>query len=138
MVKHQHNQTKYQSLALWLCAKYGIVCPNLRDSFTAGGKSALIVNNKRVCAQAPRVLINLLKNMPQIKRIFKEKIGAYNEIPFYASYAKTPQSSYYATWRKLVVKNLSDTIGSSMFPLNDIFDWKFIGEANKQVILEMK
>jgi len=131
------GQTKYQRLALWLCSRHGVVSPNIRDSFTAGGQLALTINGKRVCERVPRVLINFLKNMPRIREVFENNTDVYSEIPLYASYASQAVGSYYDAWRKLVIKNLKDTVGASRIPLDKVFDMRFLGESDGEARVEM-
>lgn len=33
-----NSSTKYKQASLWLCSRHSIICPNIRDFFTAGGK----------------------------------------------------------------------------------------------------
>lgn len=131
------EQTKYQRLALWLCSRHGVVSPNIRDSFTAGGQLALVIDDRRVCERVPRVLINFLKNMPQIIDVFEKHTDVYSEIPLYASYSANAKGSYYECWRKLVVTNLKATIGGSDFPLDDIFNMRFVGERSGEAKVEI-
>lgn len=43
---NKNDHKKYKNLSKWLVAKYSIVDSNLRDSFTAGGKSTIRLNDE--------------------------------------------------------------------------------------------
>lgn len=60
-----NNSEKYGRLALWLVTKQGVVCPSLRDTFSAGGK-IIISTKKNIYPNAPRILYNLTKNISGI------------------------------------------------------------------------
>lgn len=53
-----YRQDKYKRAALWMCSRYSVICSNLRDAFSAGGKVEEIggVKFKR---KMPQVLNNL-------------------------------------------------------------------------------
>lgn len=57
-----NGNDKFGRLAIWLITREGVVCPNLRDLFTAGGKGT-IESNKVTYQNVPRIFINLIDNM---------------------------------------------------------------------------
>jgi len=59
---------KYGRFAIWLVKNEGIVCPNVRDAFTAGGKGDIFVNNK-IYKNIPRIFIKLFENIKPIIEI---------------------------------------------------------------------
>lgn len=60
---------KFARLAIWLVTREAIVCPNVRDLFTAGGKDNYLIKNK-MYKNIPRVFINLFENIDSILVIF--------------------------------------------------------------------
>ncbi|NLB64356.1 MAG: hypothetical protein GX801_09670 [Fibrobacter sp.] len=60
-----NSPEKYGRLALWLITKKSIVCPNVRDSFTAGGQKNYKIGNEKIY-NVPRVFINMLQNITDI------------------------------------------------------------------------
>ena len=56
---------KFGRLAIWLVTREGVVCHNLRDSFTAGGKGQILIGRK-IYKNIPRILINLFNNLSYI------------------------------------------------------------------------
>lgn len=77
--------TKYQNLASWLAARYGVVDSSLRDRFSAGGKVDLEVGN-RLYSKLPRVFLHLKNNASEIieavKRIPPDEAKYYWDSPF--------------------------------------------------------
>jgi len=62
------SSDKFGRLAIWLVTREAVVCPNVRDLFTAGGKSDYLIN-KKTYKNIPRVFLNLFYNMPRILEV---------------------------------------------------------------------
>jgi hypothetical protein len=43
-----NSNDKFGRLAIWLVTREAVVCPNVRDLFTAGGKIDIIVGKKLI------------------------------------------------------------------------------------------
>lgn len=56
---------KFGRLAIWLVTREAVICPNVRDLFTAGGKRDYTVGNK-IYPKVPRIFLNLFDNIPTI------------------------------------------------------------------------
>jgi hypothetical protein len=63
-----HRQDKYSRFAIWLVKNEGVVCPNVRDAFTAKGRADILLNNEEY-KQVPRIFINLFENINSIIEI---------------------------------------------------------------------
>lgn len=59
------SNNKFNRLVLWLVGYKGIVSTNLRDYFTAGGKSNITINGETF-SNVPRIFINLMENFPKV------------------------------------------------------------------------
>lgn len=64
------NTDKFARLAIWLVTRESVVCPNIRDHFTAGGQEEYLLNGT-VNKNMPRVFINLFNNLNSILDIIK-------------------------------------------------------------------
>lgn len=60
-----NSNNKFGRLALWLITSESIVCPNVRDLFSAGGKRTTIIKGKTY-GSVPRIFLNLFKIIPQV------------------------------------------------------------------------
>ena len=60
-----NSNDKFGRLAIWLVTREAVVCPNVRDLFTAGGKKKVIIG-KKVYKSVPRIFINLFNNIENI------------------------------------------------------------------------
>lgn len=60
------KQDKYKRAALWMCSRYSVICSNLRDTFSAGGKVEEIGGVRFKC-KMPQVLKTLYQNRGLIK-----------------------------------------------------------------------
>lgn len=59
---------KFSRLAIWLVTREAVVCPNVRDLFTAGGKDDYLIKNK-LYKDIPRVFIKLFDNIDSVLEI---------------------------------------------------------------------
>jgi hypothetical protein len=60
-----NSSDKFSRLAIWLATREAVVCPNVRDLFTAGGKNDYVIN-KKMYQKVPRIFLNLFDNSPSI------------------------------------------------------------------------
>lgn len=60
-----NSNDKFGRLAIWLVTHEAVVCPHVRDLFTAGGKRDLKIGNN-VYQKVPRIFLNLFDNLPDI------------------------------------------------------------------------
>jgi hypothetical protein len=56
---------KFARLAIWLVTKESVVCPNIRDLFTAGGKDDYLIKNN-IYKHIPRIYIKLFENIDSV------------------------------------------------------------------------
>lgn len=62
---------KFGRLGLWLTTRESVVCPNVRDLFSAGGRGSFTIKEKTL-NNIPRILINLFENAVQISEVVKQ------------------------------------------------------------------
>lgn len=62
------RQDKYKRAALWMCSRYSVICSNLRDTFSAGGKVEEI-GGVKFKHKMPQVLNNLYQYRKLIRNI---------------------------------------------------------------------
>lgn len=58
----------FNRCAFWLYESESVICPNVRDQFTAGGKGMVEWNKKKYYG-IPRIIIKLIESLDQIKEI---------------------------------------------------------------------
>ncbi len=61
------KQDKYKRAALWMCSRYSVICSNLRDTFSAGGKVEEI-GGVKFKHKMPQVLNNLYQYRTLIRK----------------------------------------------------------------------
>jgi hypothetical protein len=98
---------KFARLAIWLVTREGVVCPNIRDLFTAGGKGHRLVG-KKTYKNIPRIFLNLFDNLDFII----ETIGQTSPIELSDYWGiKTNEKKKIADWIELISlqsKKISD------------------------------
>lgn len=91
-------QSDFNRYALWLYDIESIICPNIRDQFSAGGLDDIEWKTKKY--KVPRIIINLTVMLEEVKGILinvdKEELINY--------WKKSPQDRI-STWIDLVDKN---------------------------------
>lgn len=92
---------KFNRVSIWLATRESIVCPNIRDLFTAGGKQDLILDSK-IYEKAPRIFLNLLDNYSDILELLLQvpvkELSEYWE-------NKTHEKTKIFDWINLVSEN---------------------------------
>ena len=92
------DRDKFARLAIWLVTREGVVCPNIRDLFTAGGKGHFLVG-KETYKNLPRIFLNLFDNLDFII----ETINQTSPIELSEYWGiKTSEKNKIADWIELV------------------------------------
>jgi hypothetical protein len=115
------SSDKFARIAIWLVKEKSIVCPNLRDIFTAGGKKDFEYKNISI-KKLPKIQFNLLHNFQGIISLIletdDEKLSEFWNKP-------TSEKTKIEDWIELILTN-------SNFVLEEKFD------AFQKITLEMK
>lgn len=105
------SSNKYNRMNLWLASVEGVVVPNTRDLFTAGGQKTIEFAGKNYVV--PKIIFTLCDSLPKIKNLLSdydiEELSEYWEMDI------TPENTF-KNWSELVAKN-AKTI--THFPLTD-------------------
>lgn len=79
-----NNSDKFNRLALWLVTDQSIVCPNIRDVFTAGGRADLTVNDVNYFS-VPRIFKHLYENRIEVAELINDsdtdELSAFWKMP---------------------------------------------------------
>lgn len=103
-----NTNRKYNGVAMWLIKHEGIVCPNVRDLFSAKGKAPYTLGGT-VYPDVPRVLINLFNNFPDIITIIEDTSAA--DLSTYWE-VTTSEEDKISDWIDLVSDNV-ETLASA-------------------------
>ena len=93
-----NRNDKFNRVAVWLATRESIVCPNIRDLFTAGGKVDIIIGTKTY-ERVPRIFLNLFNNRPKISENIMQ-ISAVELSEYWEK--KTTEESKVSDWIELV------------------------------------
>lgn len=121
----QHTK-KYAKLATWLVAKHGVVAPSLRDTFTAGGKISLTVNNQTY-ANLPKIYFHLQENSAAIKKTVEQT--SVEDLEYYWSTKNVQPKEKLKTWIDLVQRH-TDKAVSNKLNISGFFDHTDITKEN--------
>jgi len=103
-----NRATKFARLAIWLVTREAVVCPNLRDLFTARGKDRFTIDNQTY-DEVPRIFITLFQNMVTILKVLEDTPASMHST-FWDK--KTSESNKIGDWIDLVAMHAS-TVNSA-------------------------
>jgi len=110
-----NKNDKYSRFAMWLSTREGIICPNVRDIFTAGGQVTFLHNEKKY-QNNPKILIQLFQSIDLIKlqlnSFTNDELSEYWLIAF-------DDKKRYNIWKDLIIKN-ANTIIKNNLPITEI------------------
>jgi len=93
-----NSSNKFSRLAIWLATQEAVVCPNVRDLFTAGGRNFYSLGPKTY-KNVPRIFLNLFENSYRVLDILlmtsADELGEYWGV-------KTSNKSKVQDWINLV------------------------------------
>lgn len=95
---------KFGKLSIWMVTREGVVCPNIRDLFTAGGKGEIIIGTNKY-NNVPKIFLNLNYKADKIKKEI-EKISAFELSEYWGH--NVNESNKLIIWASLVSNFLSN------------------------------
>ncbi len=108
-----NKQDKFNRFAIWLSTKESIVCPNVRDIYTAGGTGSISFKRSSY-NQLPQIFMKLNNNIDKIKLSLNEiEEDVLNEY-----WGNSNSSTRFVQWCNLIVPYLSNILDKN-FPLED-------------------
>lgn len=110
-----NRQDKFNRFAVWLATKESIVCPNVRDIYTAGGTESIKFDGKIHKGQ-PRVFVHLNNDMDHLKSELSNI-----DTEFLTEYWGEDNISddLFSQWSKIASSNLKTILEG--FPLDEYF-----------------
>ena len=111
-----NSNDKFGRLAIWLVTREAVVCPNVRDLFTAGGKDSFVVG-KKIYNNVPRIFINLFTNAKNIAEIILET-SAFELSEYWQS--KTCDNQKLEDWISLVADHSKKIQGTKHLDIKQI------------------
>lgn len=103
-----NRSDKFSQLSIWLVTRESIVCPNVRDLFTAGGKDLYLIKNKTY-KNVPRIFIKLFDNIDSILEVLLNtssfELSTYWDM-------KTTEKKKLLHWIDLVAYNSKSVLGA--------------------------
>ena len=113
-----NSQNKYSNVATWLAARYGVVNPNLRDVFSAGGRVTLYIENKSF-TNLPKIFEHLYDGRQKIKNVINST--SKKDLEYYWQIKNI--NDRLSCWKKLLLDYCS--LDRSQVEFLDLFLRKF-------------
>lgn len=112
---------KFNWLSLWLVTNESIVCPNIRDIFTAGGRVDLAFESGQYDA-VPRIFQTLFENRMEIIQIIHDmdvvELSKFWRVP-------VSEENKFDTWLKIISSYAVLLSGTSPINMNDLLKSMF-------------
>lgn len=96
-----NSNDKFGRLAIWLVTREAVVCPNVRDLFTAVGRRDYKIGTY-VYPKVPRIFLNLFDNIPNVVETIMQTSAL--ELSEYWE-TKTTEKSKLFDWIDLVTEH---------------------------------
>lgn len=106
------KQNKYNRFAVWLATREGVICTNVRDIFSAGGRGNIEFDGR--IYHVPKILLKLSENIFDIKQSLNTL--DYSEIEEYWCDYKEGDDRY-VYWCEMIVENAKSVLNH--FPLKE-------------------
>lgn len=107
---------KFSRLTIWLITSEAVACPNVRDLFTAGGKSNYEFN-QYIYYDVPRIFLNLFANIPAILDIIDTTPAL--ELSYFWK-VETSEDNKVLNWIELVSEYSRNVVGAKNIDIGQI------------------
>ena len=113
----------YKEVAIWLCNHYSLLCYNMRDFFSSGGKMKLL-NGKELESRYPQVVQRLLQYRERIEALLKHPdIDILKDLKDYWDFPYN-HSDLYGTWISLVERSFLTNPQLEQIPIRHLIETK--------------
>lgn len=116
-----NRSDKFNKMALWLVTNESVVCPNIRDIFTAGGKVDLTINGIQYTG-IPQIFRTLSENKLDVIQII-QNTDAHELSNFWG--ISVTEHSKYGVWLKLISSNAILLSGTFHINMNQMINNMF-------------
>lgn len=112
---------RYRPIALWLCNNYSLLCPNMRDDFSAGGQ-CMSINGKPLAKPYPHIVAEILKNHNRIKALLYHPdedilMGIHDFWDF-----KYDANDLYGSWLQMIESCFKNNPQLSFIPIRGLLE----------------
>lgn len=106
---------KFNRFAMWLATREGVVCRNVRDLFSAGGREAIVTEDESY-SSVSKVIVKLYRNLSFIRE-FVQETGEAELMEYWGIDVR--EQDKWNLWCELAIKNLQ-TINDTKIPLENL------------------
>ncbi len=117
---------KYKRMSLWLVSRHGVIASSLRDSFTAGGKVKIDINNTTY-ENVPRVYLHLYENYQKICEFIEQ--SDIDDLKYYWNLSSITKTDLISKWIKQVLLNSSTSYPEGRKLLIHLFGYIYPGDT---------
>ncbi len=115
------RQTKYKRASLWLCSRHSLICSNIRDFFTSGGK-VKDIGSEHFEEAKPQILKRLYDGRAEVLALLHHPDEAIMEDIDEFWPLKVPSADYAATWMTMMQTTFKQNPELSEISLEDLME----------------
>lgn len=118
-------QARYKKIALWLCNHYSLLCPNMRDFFSAGGVCTLLYKGER--RQYPHIVGEVIEKVAIIKKLLDNPdIELIKDIEDFWDF-KYDRNNLFDSWLEMLEQHFSWNKNLSHVPIRELINNRLNG-----------
>lgn len=111
-------QSRYKRIALWLCNHYSLLCPNMRDFFSAGGTCDILY--KKEIRNYPHIVGEVLEKVPVIKKLLDNPdVELIKDIEDFWDF-KYDKANLFKSWLLMIEQHFSNNKNLSKVPIREL------------------
>lgn len=115
------SKNRYKPISLWLCNNYSLLCPNMRDDFSAGGQCS-VINGKQLERPYPHIVTELLKNHDRIKALlYHPDEDILRSISDYWDF-QYRKDDLYGSWLEMLEDSFSKNPQLAFVPIRELLE----------------
>ncbi len=119
-------QSRYKRIALWLCNHYSLLCPNMRDFFSAGGVCNILYKGKY--RQYPHIVGEVVEKVPIIKKLLDNPdVELIKDIDDFWDF-KYDRNNLFDSWLLMLEQHFSRNRTLSEVPIRELIMTKLISK----------
>ncbi|MBO5601090.1 MAG: hypothetical protein J5957_00595 [Prevotella sp.] len=114
-------QIRYRAISLWLCNHYSLLCPNIRDLFSAGGVCEITLPDGKK-KSLPHIAGELLENILKIKKLLDDPdIDLIQDIKEYWDF-DFDNNNLFEVWVKEIEKHFNNNTTLKNVPIKSLIE----------------
>lgn len=121
------DQYKFRRPTLWLCSRHNIICSNIRDMFTAGGRGNIFIDNCLEWKNVPKVICNMIPCLPFIYEYFLSHASNSIDIENFSLFTSKDSVSF-SDWAEVANRYINEIFpqGENSLSIEKLMRYRYL------------